>query len=227
MHDEDGFLAAIRQVPADDHARLVFADWLDEQDSPSCKTKAAFIRLELRMADLPEQSLTRKLWTNKLQKLALGIDPTWLAVVSHPRLEACRMAFRFECPKKWESLTPTSADPIRYCESCDQHVHYCSSLNEARQHAERGHCVALSRALVRRPNDLFPPGEVLMGMPLPPVAPVDATPETLLFDLPGAPAAPQWVPAPESTARDRRTPKRKKRRSEHRNIQREDWEGEG
>jgi uncharacterized protein (TIGR02996 family) len=34
MHDEDGFLSAIRQTPTDDTARLVFADWLDEQDDP-------------------------------------------------------------------------------------------------------------------------------------------------------------------------------------------------
>ena len=45
MHDEADFLSAIRQTPADDTARLVFADWLDEQDDPACKRKAAFIRL--------------------------------------------------------------------------------------------------------------------------------------------------------------------------------------
>ena len=51
MHDEDSFLAAIRQTPADDVARLVFADWLDEQEDTACKLKAEFIRLELRMAE--------------------------------------------------------------------------------------------------------------------------------------------------------------------------------
>jgi uncharacterized protein (TIGR02996 family) len=39
--DEDGFLNAIRDNPADEAARLVYADWLAERDDP----RAAFARL--------------------------------------------------------------------------------------------------------------------------------------------------------------------------------------
>ncbi len=123
---------------------------------------------------------------------------------------------------------PTDDPKARHCESCQQHVHYCNSLVEARHHSERGHCVALSLALVRRPNDLFRPSEIPTGIPVPVTPPPpEAIAETLLYDLPAAPA-PQWVPAPgPPSGRVRRTPRRKRRRSEHRNIQRENWEGEG
>ena len=53
MHEEAGFLSTISQTPADDTARLVYADWLDEQDDPTCQPKADFIRLETRMATAP------------------------------------------------------------------------------------------------------------------------------------------------------------------------------
>jgi uncharacterized protein (TIGR02996 family) len=41
MTDEDAFLAALKANPADDTARLVYADWLDERDQPQ---KAAYLR---------------------------------------------------------------------------------------------------------------------------------------------------------------------------------------
>ena len=90
MHDEAGFLSAIRQTPADDTARLVFADWLDEQDDPACKTKAAFIRLELQMAEAPEDAPGRAESLANLRSLAAEAPPFWLAVVSHPKLEGCQ-----------------------------------------------------------------------------------------------------------------------------------------
>jgi uncharacterized protein (TIGR02996 family) len=233
MHEETGFLAAIRLTPADDIVRLVFADWLDEQDDSTCKTKAAFIRLELQMAEAPEQSLNRIRWTNKLQKLASQIDPAWLAAVSHPKLEACRMAFRFQCPKQWEQLTPTDVGRVRNCESCQQHVHFCTSLQEARSHAARGNCVALSLALVRKPDDLIQPGTAALQQ-LAQLAPgemevlgtsisLGATVGMPLYDLLPSPAAPEWTPQ-ANEGRPSRRQKRKKRRSHNRNIQRQNWE---
>ena len=239
MHDEVGFLSAIRETPADDTARLVFADWLDEQDDPTCKTKAAFIRLELQMAGTPELSLNRIRWTNKLQKLAAQLDWAWLAVMSHPKLEACRMSFRFTCPKQWERLKTSDAPKVRYCESCQRHVHFCNSIQEARYHANRGDCVALTLALVRKPDDLVPQVPVVAGEPhfltpdefeqLREAAAHSVTIGAALpmHELPPPPPIPQWSPQPPREERDDRRPKprhRKKRRSNHRNIQRENWE---
>jgi uncharacterized protein (TIGR02996 family) len=243
MHDEDGFLSAIRQTPADDTARLVFADWLDEQDDPTAKTKADFIRLELRMASAPQKNLSRVRLLNQLQKLASAIDPGWLAVVSHPKLEACRMQFQFECPKQWERLTPTADDKVRFCNSCKKNVHYCDTLQEAQTHAANGNCVAVSLGLIRRTNDLwqprpwplYTPGR-RMGRFLPPgfvrrlptAGQLDPAAVTVVGSIPAPPPPPPapHVPEPEDEKEPRppRKPKRKKSRRANRNIQRENWQ---
>ncbi len=234
MREEAGFLSAIRQTPADETARLVYADWLDEQDDPSCKPKADFIRLEARMAAAPRESLNRIRWLGHLKMLAAGLDPGWLAAVSHPKLEACRLQFRFECPKQWAALQPTADPKARFCESCQQSVHYCDTLREAQDHAARGDCVAVTLALVRRPNDLHPPG-----------TPVSftadqlerlGTPTTLgiaVGSIPDPEFRPplfisRWVPEPQpdgrNTVRPNRRSNRKRSRNRHRSIEREDWE---
>lgn len=158
MHDEAGFLATIRQTPADDTARLVFADWLDEQDDPACKTKAQFIRFELQMAETPEGNRhTEDYRPVQLQQLAARIDPAWLVVVSHPKLEACRSLRDRSCPSNWSELSPTTTPTIRSCKSCRKPVHYCETLHDAQIYANRGGCVVLSLALVRRLGDMYTP----------------------------------------------------------------------
>jgi|GEM_PF-2485800 len=233
MHDEAGFLSAIRQTPADDVTRLVFADWLDEQDDPGCKLKAEFIRLELRMAETPEKSLNRVRWLKQLQKLAAQLSPSWLAVVSHPKLEACRVSFQFRCPKQWEKLTRTNDAKVRFCEGCKQHVHYCDTLQEAQTHATNGHCVALSLALVRKPNDLLPQSinqpihltpDQIERIGKPPRSVVVNSP---MYELPPPAPVPQWVPEPAAEDRNERPNRRRNRQNRQRrrrNIQRENWE---
>ena len=55
--DQRAFWAAIRANPADDTARLVYADWLQENgDEP----RAAFIRLQCQIAALPDDHQTRR-----------------------------------------------------------------------------------------------------------------------------------------------------------------------
>jgi uncharacterized protein (TIGR02996 family) len=157
MHDEDGFLAAIRQTPADDVTRLVFADWLDEQEDPACKLKAEFIRLELRMAESSERSLNQIRCLDRLHQLAKQLDPHWLAAVSHAKIEVCRVPFPSECPMRWAKLAPTSDALIRRCDHCKKNVHYCDTLQEAQAHAANGTRVALTLALDRGMDDLFPP----------------------------------------------------------------------
>src|SRR4051812_31227057 len=58
MSDEATFLEALKANPADDTARLVYADWLDEHDEPA---KAEFLRLTVAFAveDEPEVSPAR------------------------------------------------------------------------------------------------------------------------------------------------------------------------
>jgi uncharacterized protein (TIGR02996 family) len=224
MHDEAGFLSAIRESPPDDTARLVFADWLDEQDDPTCKTKAAFIRLELQLAEAPEDAPGRSESLVQLRSLAAEAPPSWLAVVGHAKLEGCRRGHT--CPGRWELLTPTSFDDIRRCRECKKAVRFCSTLAYARPWAQDANCVAISPAVERQPGDL----PVRLGRTLEMIARVriaDGPAMTLtIAPPPPAPSAPAWVPAPqpEGRSRVRRRPKRKKGRHEHRNIQRDNWE---
>jgi uncharacterized protein (TIGR02996 family) len=172
MHDEEGFLSLIRQTPADDVARLVFADWLDEQDDPTCKLKAEFIRLELQMVESPEKCVNRFRDAIRLQQIAALLDPLWLIVVSHVKIEMCRGLLPLECPKQWDKLTPTDDAKLRKCEHkyCKRRVHYCETLSEAQTHVAHGDSVALTLALTRQMDDLFPPRFVsrfAMGRPTP------------------------------------------------------------
>ncbi len=154
MNEETGFLNTIRQTPRDETARLVYADWLDEQTDELSKAKANFIRLEARMAAAPEVGLNQARLLNRLRKWAALVPPEWLAIVSHPVLEECRFTFEFECPKEWQLLAPTDIANIRFCDACQRTVHFCETLDEGRDHVRQGDCVAVSQALVRQPNDL-------------------------------------------------------------------------
>lgn len=50
MSDRDALLAAIRAQPDEDTPRLIFADWLDENDQPA---RAAFVRAQVELARTP------------------------------------------------------------------------------------------------------------------------------------------------------------------------------
>ena len=248
MHDEAGFLSAIRQTPADDTARLVFADWLDEQDDPACKAKAEFIRLELRMAEAPLPDLAE---SASLRSLAVSIPNEWLAVVSHVKLEGCRQPAAVPCPHRWELLAPTSLDDMRRCEQCMRATVFCPSIEDAREQIPRGTCVVVSPAVERRPGDLyrvFPSPPRLLGslrVPPRPGAPsLRLTPEMverlrvasapgtrlsipqLLPPPPPPPVVQEWLPAAPAHVQNRLRQKlrRKKDRGRNRNLQRENWE---
>src|SRR5437870_2291421 len=50
MSDRDALLAAIRAQPDEDTPRLIFADWLDENDESQ---RAAFVRAQIELARTP------------------------------------------------------------------------------------------------------------------------------------------------------------------------------
>lgn len=165
---ETAFLEQLRQNPADETARAVYADWLEEQDTDESRAKAAFIRMETEIATLPRELRRQQQAQRRLQELALKTDSAWLTVVSHPFLEGCRLEFAFECPNAWAKLEPTDQDNVRFCSECKKNVHYCDSIGEARSHAWIGDCVAVSTALTRTPGDLDRQELVTMGIMLPP-----------------------------------------------------------
>jgi uncharacterized protein (TIGR02996 family) len=150
--DDRAFIRAILADPSDDAPRLVYADWLDERGD----MRGRFLRLEVELAGLLNPPAGAQALV-ELRGLAGEIDPKWIALIDRPRIENCdteRPHFRFQCPKTWEQLEPTDNEAVRFCETCQQKVYFCSSVQEAAEHARRGGCVAITTLAVRREGDL-------------------------------------------------------------------------
>lgn len=174
MADEGSFLRAILANPADDLPRLVYADWLDEQQSEEATQKAEFIRLQATLGKGYGKERQHKRSRARVRELATQLPVGWLAAVSHTAVENCdaggtgindwrlrrtldTVEFAFECPKDWAAMTPTDDEKVRHCEACKQNVHFCETLSEARHHAWAGECVAVSLAVPRSKGDLEMP----------------------------------------------------------------------
>src|SRR5262249_3534297 len=59
MASEQSFLEAIRADPDDDAVRLIFADWLEEQDDPARNARGEVIRVQLELERLPDDDPRR------------------------------------------------------------------------------------------------------------------------------------------------------------------------
>jgi uncharacterized protein (TIGR02996 family) len=86
----EAFQQAILQAPEDDVPRLVYADWLEENDQPA---RAEFIRLGCRLASLPENDRRRGPFEDRELALLETHGDNWRAQI--PRsLPAGEMRFR-------------------------------------------------------------------------------------------------------------------------------------
>ncbi len=78
--DERAFLTAIREQPADDTARLVYADWLAENGNPE---RGEFIRVEVELARTPrltdEDERKRRVLVGRRDELLKEHKAAWLA----------------------------------------------------------------------------------------------------------------------------------------------------
>jgi uncharacterized protein (TIGR02996 family) len=81
MSERDALLSAILDDPADDVARLIFADWLEETARPVAAARARFIRLQIELArGTPEQQFPERAAeiTEELDALAARWTRAWL-----------------------------------------------------------------------------------------------------------------------------------------------------
>jgi uncharacterized protein (TIGR02996 family) len=100
MTPDQAFLQAIRETPADDAPRLIYADWLEEHDQPD---RAEFIRMQCSLDSMPAEEPRRadlrqraaellqqhwKDWVGPLHELvgpqASRRGEAWLASGFHP-----------------------------------------------------------------------------------------------------------------------------------------------
>jgi uncharacterized protein (TIGR02996 family) len=151
MNEDTAFLRAILANPTDNAARLVYADWLEERGDP----RADFLRVDCALAALKKRDPRRDKLQARLQELGSRLDADWLTVVSRPVIENCGILFKFRCPKKWDQLLPASDLSIRFCETCIKAVHYCRTMDEGREHAVRGDCIAIDLRVQRTEGDLY------------------------------------------------------------------------
>jgi uncharacterized protein (TIGR02996 family) len=149
--EDRSFILTILANPAELTAWLIYADWLDEHDN---QLQAEFLRLMARRGQL---SNTQPEWytvEERLQELRAVLEPVWVEVFDRPKIENCDAAFRFKCPKQWESLKVTGELTVRHCDACNKKVHYCHTLDDAQRHARQGDCVAVQLGVLRYPGDL-------------------------------------------------------------------------
>jgi hypothetical protein len=88
-------------------------------------------------------------------------------------IQNCPIAFRKQCPQRWEALSPTDQPAVRHCGECDRQVHLCTTSEDAAVHARAGHCIALAVESMA-----WGPRSMVVGEPDPPpygAAPARAT----------------------------------------------------
>jgi uncharacterized protein (TIGR02996 family) len=161
MKEIVAFLSAIAAHPDDDNYRLVFADWLEDQGD----WRAEFLRLDCALqSTIRTEEYSTGDYARWLE-LRSRLPASWLAVLGRSEIENCQVTFKFRCPQKWNKLQPTGKAAVRFCDSCHKEVYYCGTIEEAKDQAEQGHCVAVDIGVVRRPGDLFADDEdELLGM---------------------------------------------------------------
>jgi uncharacterized protein (TIGR02996 family) len=106
MSDEAAFLAAISAAPADDTARLVYADWLDDHSDP----RGPYLRAECAWAKLWGRS--KRVASPELRRLAAQLDSVWVARVSRPPAGVCIQdpLFRRSPPVTEEQIEALAAE---------------------------------------------------------------------------------------------------------------------
>jgi uncharacterized protein (TIGR02996 family) len=132
---ERELLAAI--ASHDEHARLVYADWLEERGDAA---RAEYVRLQAAIVRAPMDTLAQHLAylnaSKRLRELAGALSLDWRIQVARPAVEGCRAPGR--CTQDWGQLVPTDHPRTRSCPACGHAVRYCETELEALALSERG-----------------------------------------------------------------------------------------
>ncbi len=109
---EHALLAAIRATPADEGARMVYADWLEQRGRA---VEADFVR---HTGSLPVGD-----------PRAQAGDADWRRITSRTALVLCEHT---ACPGRWDLLRAESmSEEIRPCTTCNKRVRYVATTEEA------------------------------------------------------------------------------------------------
>jgi uncharacterized protein (TIGR02996 family) len=130
--------------------RLVYADWLEERGTAIDLQRAEYLRIECEADRLRAKDPRRPQLAARLKKLSRQVGDDWWQVLDYADVEHC-VTFEFRCPQRWDTLTPTDRDEVRFCEECKETVHYCRNDVEAQRLADNGKCVAIDSRQMHMP----------------------------------------------------------------------------
>jgi uncharacterized protein (TIGR02996 family) len=154
---DEAFVADIVAHPDEEGLRLIYADWLEEQQGEEAAARAELLRLEAELRALPPDDGGRGVVRARLRLLRKAIDPSWLARLDRGPIENCGAPEVLDCPGQWERLRPTEEACRRVCGACRKSVFHCVSAEEARlRRAERERFVLDSRVACH-PDELVAP----------------------------------------------------------------------
>jgi uncharacterized protein (TIGR02996 family) len=154
------FLQTIAEHPNEDAHRLIFADWLEEHGD----WRAEFLRLDCTLHTMTGEEVNYPHLKERWAELRGRLPASWNVALDRTPIEGCGIHFNYQCPLRWEGLSPTGVATVRFCNICQESVYYCSSVVELREHHRRDHCVAVDPTLERHPHELWPEGVIRMGL---------------------------------------------------------------
>ena len=145
------------------HARIVFVAFMlpnivvtviagNAVNSVSCErwlewgfrgAEARVIRLQLQLARLPSGDPSFWELLDSLNKALPSVSPSFRALVATAPIEGCPIRLEVTCPKRWDELTPTARDKVRFCSGCHKDVTFVSTQAEADAVAREGGCLSI------------------------------------------------------------------------------------
>jgi hypothetical protein len=148
---ESRYFATVAGGVGDDDARERYRAWLAEQGEERAELFA--IEASLLRDDFTERAPAIARAKEILSKSSF-VREWWRLVTRTSSIRNCGkgpaeprpVRFAYECPRTWDSLSPTGNEGARHCSTCERLVYLCRSRDEAEERAHRGECITIPGA---------------------------------------------------------------------------------
>jgi uncharacterized protein (TIGR02996 family) len=109
MSDDQSFLQAIRAAPAENHLRLVYADWLEERGDE----RGEYLRIQAKLLEGAEAGKSTKELQARYKELRLKIVPNWIQATDWPAPKP-RIGIRcvFGIRHSWDGCVCSRCDAV-------------------------------------------------------------------------------------------------------------------